>query len=164
VPVPGEGEALADLAPLVRAVAIRRYGWACRVLRCSEDDLAQIAMLGALRAVRTWNGRRNRAGWVLSLAGWAIREALRDSRRQIRSGWVAVSDLPGEVAEPVARDDWPAVVDGIDARAALLRVPDHRLRRMLVRRLAGETQAEVGAAFGVTAARVCQMERAWVRR
>lgn len=126
----------------------------------TPDDLAQVAMLGVLKAARLYDGRGGWHGYATMQAEYALLHFLRDHVPGFRArghGLVAAHlDAPAPGTDDLTlRDMLPAPVEEADhaqrlsLEAALARLPDGERALLTLHVVAGMSQAELGVALGV---------------
>lgn len=159
------------------------YRWACDLDRATDlEDLMQAGTLGVWAAAQSFDPDGGKS-WA-SYAAWFIKREMRallgiaSTRRRADLGAVSLSapvsggdpDGPA-IEETIADETLPEIDAGALAwderrqvREAVDRLKDDRQRRAIMARFfAGQSQAEIGAAMGITAQRVSEIIRAGFR-
>lgn len=175
--VAAEEKQLLELATAVARAATRRY----RLPLNMWPDVLSDATLGVTQAAASYNptGKSTWRGWVWTRAQGAILDGLRDrsfiSRRLYTAG-IREADLPlwqrpahsldAPIADGLTVGDvvgWTGGIDAAETRIALhqaLAVLTERERAVLLAtEVEGALLHEVGAALGVTQARVSQIRK-----
>jgi RNA polymerase sigma factor (sigma-70 family) len=127
-----------------------------------SDDLASCADLGLCEAAASFDGRGHFAGWLHLHVRRAIVADLRrergDSRCPPRPRTVHVEP---RILERVTIDRAP--FEAIDLASRLAQLP-RRTAQMILLRYCGYELEEIGAVFGVSPSRVCQLaHEGWLR-
>jgi len=171
----------ADHLGLVHGIA-QRYRWACGAA-LDYDDLAQLGLLGLLRAIKKFDPDREvkfstyASYWIRAF----ISRGIADQRRLVRVPVhrLEKDDLPPEITACIA-DEWSQDTprsaamacsrDGLssrppdnlgeagDAERAYAAIRDERTRAIVRLRMQGVELVEVGRRFGLSRERIRQIE------
>lgn len=168
--MPTEAQQLEAMMPLIRHVARRHHG-------DEPDDLVQVAALGALKAIRSYDPGKGRtlASWVAARADWEIRHHIRgglvrvartDHEHGVRVTVISLNErLPGGPDGGTLGERIDLLADPSDPLADLHAVDAIRRlpRREAVAVLAGQLgypQTEIGPILGVSQVHASRIQQA----
>ena len=130
----GFDEVFRDLVP-----AVRRLTWRMLGDEASAEDATAEAFIRALTRWPKIRDLPHRDAWIMRVATNVALDALRRRRRE--AGVVLPGDLPWEGVDPALR---------LDLTTALAALPRRQREVVVLRHIAGLSEAEAAAAMGVS--------------